>query len=168
MRQSLFNIVTCLSLLLAIMLLALWVRGMSTFDAIRAPLAGRTYRLYSLPHHIRFDMDAERSSVGATAEIGLEHYGGSNRPYLLPSITHLSTGTWSVRVPHWLPLMFALLPPAIWSRVAVRRASRRKGGQCLSCGYDLRATSARCPECGAAPPERPHDPPTMKPSPRQA
>ena len=165
MRRSLFNIVTCLSLLLAIMLLALWVRGMSTFDAIRVPLAGRTYRLYSLPHHIRFDMDAEWSNVGATAEIGLEHYGGSNRPYLLPSITHLSTGTWLVRVPHWLPLMFALLPLAIWTRAAVRCARRRRRGECLSCGYDLRATSERCPECGAAPPEPPHNPPMHRTGP---
>lgn len=53
--------------------------------------------------------------------------------------------------PSWfLPLAFGILP-AWWlpRRFRDGRARRRRArGQCGKCGYDVRATSGRCPECG--------------------
>ena len=53
-------------------------------------------------------------------------------------------------VPHWA----VALPLLGWSawRIfgsAARHQRRLERGQCVTCGYDLRASTGRCPECGA-------------------
>jgi hypothetical protein len=56
-----------------------------------------------------------------------------------------------VRVAYWIPMTLFLTPGLIWvaRRVIVRRRCRRRAaGFCPKCGYDLRATPDRCPECG--------------------
>lgn len=51
----------------------------------------------------------------------------------------------------WLPaLTFAVLP-TVWLVRHRRRARRLRAGLCSACGYDLRASPERCPECGAVP-----------------
>jgi hypothetical protein len=53
--------------------------------------------------------------------------------------------TRSLVLPHWfLAVVFAALPIK-WQ---LRRRRRAAPGLCSSCGYDLRATPDRCPECG--------------------
>ena len=44
----------------------------------------------------------------------------------------------------------ALATLALWQLIspAARRRKRLANGLCLRCGYDLRASAARCPECG--------------------
>ena len=54
-------------------------------------------------------------------------------------------------VAYWpVALLFALLP-ATWlmSHGRYWRERLRGEGRCIRCGYDLRATPNRCPECGA-------------------
>jgi hypothetical protein len=53
----------------------------------------------------------------------------------------------------WLALPAGILPLIVASRMTLhrRRISRRRGANlCVACGYDLRATPDRCPECGTA------------------
>lgn len=46
-----------------------------------------------------------------------------------------------------LPLIAAVAPSLI-ALHEIRRRRAMQGGRCLQCGYDLRATPFRCPECG--------------------
>jgi hypothetical protein len=60
-----------------------------------------------------------------------------------------SSGT-SLIVPYWSLCVAAPATPAAVARSRMRRWRRRRSGRCVECGYDLRGTPERCPECGAA------------------
>jgi hypothetical protein len=53
--------------------------------------------------------------------------------------------------PYWFFLLAGAILPAKYVRRVWRTKIRVRNRQCISCGYDLRATPERCPECGAIP-----------------
>jgi hypothetical protein len=56
-------------------------------------------------------------------------------------------GYTAVAVPWWLLSAVSGLPVGLVVRRRLRRAAEAPG-RCRGCGYDLRATPDRCPECG--------------------
>ena len=64
-------------------------------------------------------------------------------------------------LPHWFLVVLLGLPVVPRMLRTVRGACRRHRSLCPTCGYDLRATPTRCPECGTVvqrPPASPDHP----------
>jgi hypothetical protein len=55
-----------------------------------------------------------------------------------------------VVMPIWVLALVLAMPAICGFGLRARRRRRIRKGLCPSCGYDLRATPGRCPECGAA------------------
>ena len=89
------------------------------------------------------------SPVHSAEFLGFE-YEGFSYPQPVPDLPP-PRDYYQVVIPAWMPrLVTGLLP--VWGVVRLRRRAARRAlrrqGRCESCGYDLRATPARCPECG--------------------
>jgi hypothetical protein len=57
----------------------------------------------------------------------------------------------ALMIPIWLIVPLLLVLPAFQVTTARRNRRRQNIGRCRNCGYDLRATPDRCPECGMVP-----------------
>lgn len=66
-----------------------------------------------------------------------------------------------VLLPHWALLVALLTIPFAELLRALRNRQRAVSGRCIVCGYDLRATPGRCPECGTTP-KPPHNQPMQR------
>jgi hypothetical protein len=102
-----------------------------------------------------------QTNGGATVEGPAAVFGfeGGSRFYAGFKFAHLPAGTDSIEgipifhatlitIPHWVLIIFALTPAAVQTRQLLLQRSRARRGCCLNCGYDLRGTPDRCPECG--------------------
>jgi len=65
----------------------------------------------------------------------------------------VSTSFWDTSIdgiafPTWMLTTLFGLPPILWLTSLVKRRLDKRSKHCPHCGYDLRATPERCPECG--------------------
>ena len=177
MLRRLLNLVTLLSLLLCLAVVALWVRSYVASDSVRHHA--------QITEHDVIDWIIEagegrvaisRSRFHGTGRVDELHSGWvwergepvnpTFRWVGIPTLPANRLGfhwtadesetvygttlrTESVGFPVWaVAILTALLP----ATQLYRRIRRYGAGRCRSCGYDLRATPKQCPECGTATP----------------
>jgi hypothetical protein len=158
-----FNGITALSLLLVVAMAGLWARSHYYHDflyshggsngpnlTVATDAAGRLS--FAISHGItlfpeRFRWISYKNYANDSDPpgnwLGLSFYQGAGG--------HIDVR--SVRLPYWIPvLILAVLPIArLYKRILGRTIAEE---HCTRCGYDLRATPDRCPECGTIPPKK--------------
>jgi hypothetical protein len=141
MPRRRFTIVSALSLLLCVSMAALWLRS-----------GWREDWLLIRAGQWRLSLGSDRGSVGAslrTSRLSEPPVTYRARPhrarwYLERFNAEANSRGALVALPHWLACLLLAAPATL----ALRKRSTVPSHICPTCGYDLRATRDRCPECG--------------------
>jgi hypothetical protein len=149
--RILLNALTVLSLLLFLATVAMWVRSYWTHDDVDLVVRHRLTKFETYPAHLRMSF----YSFWSHRDVAFDHRSFRVTPdddvlYIPFARTSLEKYGRDLHliVPFWLVLALTAVP---FARGIIRRRRRMTAidaGLCPSCGYDLRATPERCPECG--------------------
>lgn len=169
MRRRFFYLVAALSALLWGATPTLWVRSYWSDDTIPLGTRGDTIHLNEGGKQADFGKERfyARSNKGVL-ELGMYRQVSFSMSAFAQLKNHdwrfIELGyrterygaivrAWHVAVPYWLvwlSITAVWLPWFVRWLKQVRRMRRKNRGLCLNCGYDLRASRERCPECGTA------------------
>lgn len=165
-RRLIFNGLTLLSMLLCIVVAGLWIEGYFGMIGYRFRSNSSLRTIHTVRDGFQCDhffMDNNTPIYGSSYKQG---WMQSTRAWhnIAPTSRFVFMEASSENGNHehaeavFVPAYMILIPfsilPAIWIRSRFADSRRRKWIQakrCISCGYDLRATPARCPECGTVP-----------------
>ena len=90
----------------------------------------------------------ERPEHGDGFRFGGFEYSKEVLPYQMTGVWFYVPPWRLLGIPYGAVFALGLILPATRLAGWLRRMRRRRRGLCVYCGYDLRASGARCPECG--------------------
>ena len=158
MRRRLFNLAVAVSMVLCVATAAFWVSG--HVWVVPNPVWARTQPITQTHYSVtvgqgslqldRLTPPSPTQPMGGAMQLGF----GYDRAWAYAETSassHLIANALKIYVPFWfIILVMAVLP--VWRILRLMRAKLAlRPGLCRRCGYDLRATPDRCPECGTAP-----------------
>ncbi len=167
MKRWLFNIAAGVSLLGCVAITLLWVRSYWVIDEF--PDRSAMPRNQPVPDsdhwHWLASSSRGRICLGLTfGKFGLARYRATPsdsllnywREYKGSKLVNVNgkqyfmwfEDEWSIVFPHALALLLMGILPAVTVFRFFRRRDEKPFMCCRKCGYDLRATPERCPECG--------------------
>jgi hypothetical protein len=172
MTRRLLNLVAVLSLGVCLAAGILWLRSYRRRDELSRYRTTGYHEVVSSRGMVAVRVTSWPTPLPENAnELGWRHHSGPpEAPSVPPAVTvserlgfrratfrHPGNGyTLQIWTFPW-PAVAAvgLIPAAVAAAGSCRRRVRRRrrqAGLCLACGYDLRASTGRCPECGAPAP----------------
>jgi hypothetical protein len=145
----LFNIAAGTSLVLCAAIFVTWIR-VAVFgvrDSVQFIIGQLDCDLSSARQKVIFYGLALKNGPFSSAYVNMTQGPGFHYRFVRISPDQF---TIALGVPYWfLAIASSILPAfAFWRRSHPRKL---EAGLCRVCGYDLRATPERCPECGTVP-----------------
>jgi hypothetical protein len=168
-RRWIFNISAALSLVVLFAIIAVWIRSEFDYDAfikiVVDSAAGK---------HFNYVIIADSGRLVLFRDEAPSNNTWRNRPWThVPAHSYVGKGPhgdfdnvrwiWLWRGPLgappfgvrtelvlrlWMLAVISAVMPAKWAFQRLRGQTKDTSGYCSRCGYDLRATPDRCPECG--------------------
>lgn len=175
MKRKRFNVLAALSLVLCPSFVGLWIRSCYIRDSLNyciikeqgPPIVTASYAIVSDRGAIEWELwQVKQHPMETLADFAswplsqVKRHTSTPRevpPFRWFRFAHARPNNlgpkttldiYHVRIPSWFPCLLTAIPPALWLRQTRHKHNRAKLGLCLHCGYDLRASQGRCPECG--------------------